>query len=178
MFEIIKNVAFSNITPSITGCLNLPHMGHVVIKGQLNRFILFMCHPIASESCLLTFIWTSLTSVIFKQPVRFFYFIFAIQLWRKGLKWTLPYSIQKLNDIKAESDQYPRSEWTLCICSDSYIIKWYSIMQIRKKKMRPPTKVAITGLLGDLQNGFLCLYNYLLFGNSAFTKERKNWVDC
>lgn len=46
-------------------------------------------------------------------------------------------------------------------------------MQIRKKKMRPPTKVAIIGLLGDLQNGFLCLYNYLLFGNPAFTKERK-----
>ncbi len=50
-------------------------------------------------------------------------------------------------------------------------------MQIRKKKMGPPTKVAITGLLGDLQYGFLCLYNYLLFGNSAFTKERKiEWI--
>ncbi len=46
-------------------------------------------------------------------------------------------------------------------------------MQKRKKMMRPPTKVAITGLLGDLQYCFHCLYNYLLFENSAFTKEQK-----
>jgi len=45
-------------------------------------------------------------------------------------------------------------------------------MQIRKKKRRPPTKVAITGLLGDLQNGFLCLQYIIIYYLGILLSQR------